>query len=167
MSATKKEQQAFNDYDYARDDPERSHIEGMPALGRSTAWYDGSTLVIDTVDFASGYVSTMAEWAGMPQSVRMRTVERIGRDGDVLTIETTHQDPAYYREWLVEMGSYNAMLRSGFQWQRYVVGDSVTITGWPGRRDRVVFLNRAVLGDGTEILCITSRCLPAEDLEGP
>ncbi len=43
MSATKKEQQAFNDYDYARDDPERSHIEGMPALGRSTAWYDGCT----------------------------------------------------------------------------------------------------------------------------
>ena len=101
MSATKKEQQAFNDYDYARDDPERSHIEGMPALGRSTAWYDGSTLVIDTVDFASGYVSTMAEWAGMPQSVRMRTVERISRDSDVLTIETTHQDPAYYREPLV------------------------------------------------------------------
>lgn len=70
-------------------------------------------------------------------------------------------------EWLVEMGSHNAMLRSGFQWQGFVVGDSVTITGWPGRRDRVVFLNRAVLGDGTEILCITSRCLPAEDLEEP
>ena len=70
-------------------------------------------------------------------------------------------------EWLVEMGSHNAMLRSGFQWQRFVVGDSVTITGWPGRRDRVVFLNWAVLGDGTEILCITSRCLPAEDLEEP
>ena len=82
-------------------DPERSHIEGMPALGRSTAWYDGDTLVIDTIDFAPGYVSTMAEWAGMPQSVRMHTVERIGRDGDVLTIETTHQDPAYYREPLV------------------------------------------------------------------
>ena len=82
-------------------DPERSHIEGMPALGRSTAWYDGNTLVIDTVDFTPGYVSTMAEWAGMPQSMRMRTVERISRGSDVLTIETTHQDPAYYREPLV------------------------------------------------------------------
>ena len=66
-------------------------------------------------------------------------------------------------EWLVEMGSYNAMLRSGFQWQLFVVGDSVTITGWPGRRDRVVFLNAARLGDGTELLCITSRCLPEEE----
>ena len=74
-------------------------------------------------------------------------------------------DEGHTLEWLVEMGSYNAMLRSGFQWQRFVVGDSVTITGWPGRRDRVVFLNWAVLGDGTEILCITSRCLAAEDLE--
>ena len=82
-------------------DPERSHIEGMPALGRSTAWYDGDTLVIDTIDFEPGYVSTMAQWAGMPQSRRMRTVERIRRDGDVLTIETTHQDPAYYRKPLV------------------------------------------------------------------
>ena len=82
-------------------DPERSRIDGMPALGRSTAWYDDDTLVIDTVDFAPGYVSTMAEWAGTPQSRRMHTVERISRDGDVLTIETTHMDPAYYREPLV------------------------------------------------------------------
>ena len=82
-------------------DPKRSRIEGMPALGRSTAWYDGDTLVIDTIDFAPGYVSTMAEWAGTPQSRRMRTVERIRRDGDRLIIETTHQDPAYYRRPLV------------------------------------------------------------------
>ena len=37
----------------------------------------------------------------MPQSRRMRTVERITRSGDVLTIETTHRDPAYYRRPLV------------------------------------------------------------------
>ena len=82
-------------------DPERGHVEGMPALGHYSAWYDGDTLVIETVDFAPGYVSTMQEWAGMPQSRRMRTVERISRDGDVLIIETTHQDPTYYREPLV------------------------------------------------------------------
>jgi len=93
-------------------DPERAHIEGMPALGRSTAWYDGDTLVIDTIDFAPGYVSTMAEWAGMPQSRRMHTVERISRDGDVLTIETTHLDPAYYREPLVVTIPYS---RSDFE----------------------------------------------------
>ena len=82
-------------------DFERGHVEGMPALGRSAAWYDGETLVIDTIEFAPGYVSTMQEWAGMPQSRRMRTVERISRSEDRLTIETTHQDPAYYREPLV------------------------------------------------------------------
>lgn len=87
-------------------DPERSHVEDMPALGRSTAWYDGETLVIDTIDFAPGYVSTMAEWAGTPQSRRMHTVERISRDGDVLIIETTHLDPAYYREPLVVTTAY-------------------------------------------------------------
>ena len=93
-------------------DPERSQIEGMPALGRSAAWYDGDTLVIDTVDFAPGYVSTMAEWAGMPQSRKMRTVERIRRDGDRLTIETTHQDPANYRKPLVVSTPY---ARSDFE----------------------------------------------------
>ena len=97
-------------------DPERSHLEGMPALGRSTAWYDGDTLVIDTVDFAPGYVSTMAEWAGTPQSRRMRTVERISRDADVLTIETTHQDPAYYRRPLVVTIPY---ARSDFELLEY------------------------------------------------
>ena len=37
----------------------------------------------------------------MPQSSRMQTIERISRDGEALTIETTHVDPAYYREPLV------------------------------------------------------------------
>src|SRR3970040_1244742 len=81
--------------------PKRVNIEGMPALGRSVAWYEGDALVIDTIDFAPGYVSTMEEWAGMPQSTRMHTVERIRRAGDVLTVETTHVDPAYYRKPLV------------------------------------------------------------------
>ncbi len=83
------------------DNPERSNIEGLPAVGYSMAWYDTDTLVIDTVDFAPGYVSTMSERAGLPQSRRMRTVERISRSGDRLTIETTHQDPTYYRKPLV------------------------------------------------------------------
>ena len=82
-------------------DPDRAGIEGMPRVGHSAAWYDGDTLVIDTIDFAPGYISTMAEWAGTPQSRRMRAVERITRSGDALMVETTHQDPAYYREPLV------------------------------------------------------------------
>ena len=88
--------------DSAAANPKRSAIiPKMPALGHSAAWYDGDTLVIDTVDVAPGYVSTMEEWAGMPQSRRMHTVERLHRSGDVLTIETTHVDPTYYRKPLV------------------------------------------------------------------
>ena len=82
-------------------DPERANINEMPAVGHSMAWYDGDTLVIDTIDFAPGYISTMGERAGLPQSRRMRTVERISRAEDALTIETTHQDPTYYRKPIV------------------------------------------------------------------
>lgn len=92
--------------DAAQANPPRVSISGQPALGRSTAWYDGETLVIDTTDVGPGYVSTMQEWAGLPQSRRMRTVERLRRSGDVLTIELTHDDPAFYRTPLVVMLEY-------------------------------------------------------------
>jgi len=39
----------------------------------------------------------------------------------------------------------------------------VTITGWPGRRDRVVYLNRALMEDGTELLCLGARCNLTEE----
>lgn len=86
--------------------PTRVTIPGHPALGASAAWYEGRTLVIDTVDFAPGYVSTIAERAGMPQSPRMHTVERLFRDGDVLVIETTHVDPANYQAPVVSTIRY-------------------------------------------------------------
>ena len=86
--------------------PRRVRIKGHPALGASAAWYEGDTLVIDTIDFAPGYVSTIAERAGMPQSPRMHTVERLRRDGDVLVIETTHLDAANYRTPVVSTVRY-------------------------------------------------------------
>lgn len=84
----------------------RSNVKGHPALGYSAAWYDGDTLVIDTIDFAPGYITTMVERAGLPQSRRMHTVERLRRDGDVLTIETTHVDPANYRTPVISTIKY-------------------------------------------------------------
>jgi hypothetical protein len=39
----------------------------------------------------------MEQWAGLPQSARMHTVERLRRSGDALSIEATHVDPVYYR----------------------------------------------------------------------
>lgn len=96
--------------------PPRVSIKGQPALGRSTAWYDGDALVIETQDAGPGYVSTMQEWAGLPQSRRMRTVERLRRSGDVLTIELTHDDPAYYRKPLVVTVEYR---KTDFELMRY------------------------------------------------
>ena len=48
----------------AQANPPRVSIQGQPALGSSTAWYDGDSLVIETTDVGPGYVSTMQEWAG-------------------------------------------------------------------------------------------------------
>jgi hypothetical protein len=78
--------------------PPRGSIEGQPALGHYAAWYDGDALVIDTIDMGPGYVSTMSEFAGLPQSPRMHTIERLSVAGDLLTIETTHVDPTNYQK---------------------------------------------------------------------
>jgi hypothetical protein len=102
--------------DPAQANPPRVAIKGQPALGRSTAWYDGDALVIETTDAGPGFVSTMQEWAGLPQSRRMRTVERLRRDGETLTIELTHDDPAYYRKPLVVTVEYK---RTDFELMRY------------------------------------------------
>ena len=66
-------------------------------------------------------------------------------------------------EWLVEMGALNTMKRSGFEMHLFLVGGPVVITGWPGRRDRVVFLNQALLYDGTERICAGVRCGPEDE----
>jgi len=54
-------------------------------------------------------------------------------------------------EWLVEMGAANTMKRAGFPMERFVVGDRITITGNPGRRERAVLLRETVLPDGTRL----------------
>jgi hypothetical protein len=54
-------------------------------------------------------------------------------------------------EWLVEMGAINTMRRAGFETERFVVGDSITVTGWPGHREGTVLLRSVVLPDGTRL----------------
>jgi hypothetical protein len=55
-------------------------------------------------------------------------------------------------EWLVEMGAINTMKRAGFDIDKFMVGDTLTIIGWPGRgRDRSMLLRTAVLKDGTRL----------------
>lgn len=54
-------------------------------------------------------------------------------------------------EWLVEMGAANTMKRAGFPMERFAVGDRISITGAPGRRERAVLLQETVLPDGTRL----------------
>jgi hypothetical protein len=55
-------------------------------------------------------------------------------------------------EWLVEMGAINTMKRAGFDTEKFAIGDTLTIIGWPGRdRDRSMLLRTAVLKDGTRL----------------
>ena len=55
-------------------------------------------------------------------------------------------------EWLVEMGAINTMKRAGFDTDKFAIGDTLTIIGWPGRdRDRSMLLRTAVLKDGTRL----------------
>ena len=68
------------------------------------------------------------------------------------------QDDGTTLEWLVEMGAINTMRRSGFATELFVVGASVSVTGPPGRRDRVVLLSRAFVQDGSELRCVGSSC---------
>jgi hypothetical protein len=62
------------------------------------------------------------------------------------------QDDGTTVEWLVEMGAANTMRRAGFAIDKFVVGDTLTIIGWPGRdRERTMLLRTAVLKDGTKL----------------
>lgn len=62
------------------------------------------------------------------------------------------QDDGMNVEWLVEMGAVNTMRRAGFEIDKFVVGDTLTIIGWPGRdRNRTMLLRTAVLKDGTRL----------------
>jgi hypothetical protein len=54
-------------------------------------------------------------------------------------------------EWLVEMGATNTMKRAGFPMERFHVGDRISITGNPGRRDRAILLRETTLADGTRL----------------
>jgi uncharacterized protein DUF6152 len=62
------------------------------------------------------------------------------------------QDDGMTVEWLVEMGAVNTMRRAGFEIEKFVVGDTLTVIGWPGRdRNRTMLLRTAVLKDGTKL----------------
>ena len=65
-------------------------------------------------------------------------------------INVTGEDGATV-EWLVELGASNTLKRAGFPMETFAVGDRLTVTGWPGYRDRSMLLRETVLQDGRRL----------------
>lgn len=67
------------------------------ALGHSIGWYEGSTLVIDTVGYEAG---VLYQFPGLPHSDRLHTVERLtsSDDGQVIEVSWVADDPEYFTD---------------------------------------------------------------------
>jgi len=79
----------------------REHPKGNPnpnAIGHSIGHWEGETLVVDTVGFNDSPVQQM------PHSDELHLVERMRRirDGNVLEIEVTQEDPKAYTQPLTQ-----------------------------------------------------------------
>lgn len=88
------------------------HMDGRPHpenpeptyFGHSIGWYEGDTLVIDTIGFNEKFWLSRE---GVPHTSRLHTVERISRpDFDTLQYEIEIDDPGAYTEpwsggWLI------------------------------------------------------------------
>ena len=97
--------------------PSTVNIEGvpMPTMGHSIGWYEDETLVIETVAYAPGYVTTLNRY--IPQSEALRSIERIRRDEeDRLVVDTTYVDPITLAAPLTSTNRYR---RSDFPFTVY------------------------------------------------
>ena len=76
-------------------------------LGHSIGWYEGFTLVIDTVGYEAGM---LAQHPGMPHSNQLHTVERLtlGPSGDTFELIIVADDTLYYTEPVTDTRTYAA-----------------------------------------------------------
>jgi len=76
-------------------------------LGHSIGWYEGSTLVIDTIGYQAGVI---AQRPGLPNSNQLHTVERLtlAESGDAFEITMIFEDPLYFKDQLIETRSFAA-----------------------------------------------------------
>ena len=98
-------------------EPSTVNLDGvtMPTMGHSIGWYEDDALVIETVGYAPGYVTTLLHYP--PQSEAMRSYERIHRDEeDRLVVEIAYADPIILTE---PLKSTNRYLRSDFDFAVY------------------------------------------------
>ena len=72
----------------------------LSRMGHSIGWYDGQTLVAETVGIEPHIFLPVSGVDGMRSSARSRAIERFTRsdDGERLVIETTIVDPVILRE---------------------------------------------------------------------
>lgn len=73
--------------------PSTVNLDGqsMPTMGHSVGWYEDRALVVETLAYAPGMVTTVRQI--IPQSAAMRSIERFYRDGDRLALDVTYVDP--------------------------------------------------------------------------
>ena len=74
-------------------------------LGHSIGWYEGSSLVIDTVGYEAGM---LAQHPGMPHSNRLHTVERLtlAPAGDTFELTIVSEDALYYTAPVVDTRTF-------------------------------------------------------------
>lgn len=77
--------------------PSTVNIDGqpMPTMGHSIGWYEDDELIVDTLAYAPGFITTIRRY--IPQSAALRSIERFYRDGDRLALEITYMDPITLR----------------------------------------------------------------------
>ena len=76
-------------------------------LGHSIGWYEGSTLVIDTIGFEAGM---LAQHPGLPHSNRLHVVERftLGETGDSFELTMVSDDALFYTDSITDTRSFAA-----------------------------------------------------------
>ena len=98
-------------------EPSTVNMDGvpMPTMGHSIGWYEDDVLVIETVGYAPGYITTLLRY--IPQSAALRSIERVHRDDeDRLVVDIRYVDPITLT---APLESRNRYLRSDFDMTVY------------------------------------------------
>lgn len=72
--------------------PSTHNLDGRPisTMGHSIGWYEGDELLVETLAYEPGFITTMRRY--IPQSAAMRSIERFYREGERLVLEITYAD---------------------------------------------------------------------------
>jgi len=68
-----------------------------------------------------------------------------------ILMDVTNDDGKVER-WMVEMAAKNQYIRAGWSGDEFKLGQTITVFGWEGYRERSTYLQRAIMPDGTEVV---------------